>query len=160
MGVVDRPAGEGPFDHGRSGGYNVAMSEILVLRLQRPLPYLRRPASELQEAVDSVEIHRFSDLFDFSGDAGPEARLPGAGSLLDSGSAAREGEEASFALEAGSYLFRQERILPGFDLRAALREYVRDAWWEGRKTGDRLILRRVREDGKLSVQMLCPTDPS
>lgn len=134
------------------------MSELLILRLHRRIPYARTGLPLPANAAESLEIHSFSRVFDFSSPDGPDARQPDASSLVDSGVLDQESPEPSFFLDSGNYLFRQEREGPGFDLRIALREYIRDAWWEGRKAGGKLYLRRVCEDGKKALQLLCPLE--
>jgi hypothetical protein len=131
------------------------MSELLVLHLTKRIPYSRTLAPFSQNARESVEIHRISDIFDFSSCEGPEASLPSAASCIDAGILDQDAPDPDFFLDAGGYLFRQEIDGSEFDLGQALRAYIRDAWWEGRKIGDRLILRRVWEDGKVALQILC-----
>jgi hypothetical protein len=132
------------------------MSELLVLHLTKRIPYAKAEAENTKAARESIEIYRFSDIFDFSPAEGPEASLPGPSSLLASGYLCENDPEPSFYLDSGDYLFKQESESPGFDLRAALRDYARDAWWESRRIGGKLILRRVFEDGKRSLQFLSP----
>jgi hypothetical protein len=136
------------------------MSDLLILRLHSRIPYARARGGIPANALESIEIHRFSEVFDFSSPEGPEASLPAESTLVDSGILDEETSEPAFFLDSGNYLFRQEREGSGFDLRLALREYIRDAWWEGRKVGGKLYLRRVSEDGKKALQILCPITES
>jgi hypothetical protein len=137
------------------------MSELRTLRLQKDIEYQPYEGDVPDEAEEWAEFHDFKKIFTFKGPDGPEARPPSGDTLISkacrlSSAAPRAAQGGVTAIRAGDYLFRQLGRSSQAELQGALRDFVRDAWWEGKNIGGLLILRHVREDGKEALQILSP----
>jgi hypothetical protein len=142
------------------------MGELRTLRLLKDIEYQPYEGDIPDEAEEWAEFHDFKKIFSLKGPDGPEALPPSKASLISKGcrlpgpdpSAAR-GDGT--AIRAGVYLFRQLGRSGRAEPQAVLRDFIRDAWWEGKNIGELLILRHVREDGKEALQILSPlrSDP-
>ncbi len=130
--------------------------------MQKSLSYTPLTSDMREAAEEWIEFHSFEGLFSLGGANGPTAGLPGPQSLIFRGLRAQEeaGLKAESlgdtVLNSGTYLFRQATEDADFDLGRFLNDYLRDAWWEGRKISPPLAIRRVREDGKIALQLICP----
>jgi hypothetical protein len=143
--------------------------EILRLHLRGALTYNQGHPDQGEEnhTEDWIEVFRIEDLISL-GDKGPSLKPDmGAGKRLFFG-VKSDGEALAggYRLEAGTYAFAQVRPAPT-DPAEAILSFCRQCWWEGKlslnsefnlnselNVNSELYLRRVREDGAWSLQLI------
>lgn len=134
---------------------------LQLLHLHQDFYYRRLPTDkalpEHSPSMETIELYELAPRIT-TGSEGP--RL--SGSLPSPPLYARIGpkedpEAADFTLHAGEWLFRQREDAPDGEMAPILEAFLRDAWWEGRRAGDTLIVRRVWEDGKTALQIWAVT---
>jgi hypothetical protein len=127
------------------------------------------------ESFDRVLVFALADVLIPSKDDGPHAAWPPArvlfnGSRLEgeaappgSGGRAEGGpgtagtlgaEPAGFSIGLGECAFAQFPL--DRDLGHCLEDFLREAWWRGIELEGPLVLRRIEEDGRASLQWICP----
>jgi hypothetical protein len=145
---------------------------LLKLTLTRPIRYRDIPPASIPGEAADEEIQDQADFYELDairiedGLNGPSAAWPparGPAHRCVAPEPATGGEDkigqrdilpGEYALAPGEYALAQA---PGdADPGALSREFFREAWWRGVALESPFIVRRVREDGKAALQLLCP----
>ena len=136
---------------------------FLRLSLNRPIRYRSIPADGSETAgidgtiEDRADFYELEDLRIDGGMNGPDIRWPAAeGPRFRGAGPAAEGtaEIGQREIPPGEYALTQAD--GAADAGALAREFLREAWWRGVALRGPLVVRRVREDGKEALQILCP----
>jgi hypothetical protein len=134
-------------------------ARILKLTLSRPLVFSSREGVAMD---DTIEVFDSEDAIRFDDD-GPHAASPlpppffkgrAMQGIEETDLSGLSTDGAAFAI--GSKVHALAQFHGGEDASSCLDSFIRDAWWAGIVLRGYLALRRLREDGKDSIQWIAP----
>jgi hypothetical protein len=106
----------------------------------------------LAEGEEELIVFDEVELVHFDAEQGPLLARPLPPPRFYGRSASGGGKD--YALPRGSYVFMQYRPREAGEFEEGIEWFAREAWWEGKEAAGPYLIRRLKEHGKLAVQIL------